>query len=66
MDMNILLSSLSMVSSLVESSQWTVVIPLPVIMELDGLGTNDTPLARDVAQGADVAGQLPLVAKRAQ
>ncbi|KAJ3717157.1 hypothetical protein C8R42DRAFT_744289 [Lentinula raphanica] len=34
-DTNILLSSLSMFSSLVESKSWTVVVPLPVIMELD-------------------------------
>ncbi|KAJ3825018.1 hypothetical protein F5880DRAFT_1622927 [Lentinula raphanica] len=32
-DTNILLSSLSMFSSLVESKSWTVVVPLPVIME---------------------------------
>jgi protein SMG6 len=36
-DTNILLSSLSSIASLVESEQWTVVVPLPVIMELDGL-----------------------------
>ncbi|KAI0928296.1 hypothetical protein AcW2_004349 [Taiwanofungus camphoratus] len=43
-DTNILLSSLPMFSALVESSQWTVVVPLPVIMELDGLATNASPL----------------------
>ncbi len=36
---NILLSSLSMITSLVESSRWTVIVPLPVYMELDGLST---------------------------
>ncbi|KDQ61845.1 hypothetical protein JAAARDRAFT_55164 [Jaapia argillacea MUCL 33604] len=35
-DTNILLSSLSMFASLVEKRQWTVVVPLPVIVELDG------------------------------
>ncbi|PFH52354.1 hypothetical protein AMATHDRAFT_74154 [Amanita thiersii Skay4041] len=43
-DTNILLSSLPMFSSLVESLQWTVVVPLPVIMELDGLASNASPL----------------------
>jgi protein SMG6 len=38
-DTNILLSSLSMFASLVESLRWTVLVPLPVIMELDGLSS---------------------------
>ncbi|CCM02870.1 uncharacterized protein FIBRA_04983 [Fibroporia radiculosa] len=50
-DTNILLSSLSMFSSLVESLRWTVVVPLPVIMELDGLANNPTPLG-DAATSA--------------
>lgn len=29
-----------MISSLIESLLWTIIIPLPVIMELDGLSTN--------------------------
>lgn len=33
-----------MVASLIESLQWTIVLPLPVIMELDGLAVNHTPL----------------------
>ncbi|KAH9057140.1 hypothetical protein EDB83DRAFT_2390413 [Lactarius deliciosus] len=44
LDTNILLSSLAMVSNLVESLCWTVVVPLPAIMELDGLALNPTPL----------------------
>ncbi len=32
-----------MVSHLVESLRWTVVIPLPAIMELDGLASIPTP-----------------------
>ena len=50
-DTNILLSSLSMVSSLIESLRWTVVIPLPVIMELDGLSSNTSQLG-EAAQTA--------------
>ena len=37
MDTNTLLSSLSLFNALGESVKWTVVVPLPVIMELDGL-----------------------------
>ena len=44
LDTNILLSSLPMVTSLVESLRWTVVVPLPAIMELDGLASNANPL----------------------
>lgn len=44
MDTNILLSSLSMFASIVESLRWTVVVPLPVIMELDGLSSNPSQL----------------------
>ncbi|KAF7304708.1 PINc domain-containing protein [Mycena kentingensis (nom. inval.)] len=43
-DTNILLSSLSMLASVIESGQWTVVVPLPVIMELDGLSANPSQL----------------------
>jgi hypothetical protein len=44
LDTNIVLSSLAMVTSLVESRRWTVVVPLPAIMELDGLASNPTAL----------------------
>jgi hypothetical protein len=43
---NIVLSSLTMVSSLVKSRRWTVVTPLPTIMELDGLASNLTALGK--------------------
>ena len=43
-DTNILLSSLAEFSSLVESGRWTVVVPLPVIMELDSQSSNMTQL----------------------
>lgn len=41
-----------MVSSLIESMRWTVVIPLPVIMELDGLSSNASAQLGDAAQAA--------------
>ena len=43
-DTNILLSSLSMLASVIESLRWTVIIPVPVIMELDGLSANTSQL----------------------
>lgn len=41
-----------MVTSLVESMRWTVVVPLPVIMELDGLARNVVPQLADAATTA--------------
>lgn len=43
-DTNILLSSLPQFIKLVESQQWTIVIPLAVITEMDGLSSNKTEL----------------------
>ena len=43
-DTNILLSSLSEFAALVECGRWTVVVPLPVIMELDSQSSNMTAL----------------------
>ena len=43
-DTNVFLRALSMVTTLVESERWTVVIPLAVITELDGLAA-DHPTA---------------------
>ncbi|KAG7092251.1 hypothetical protein E1B28_008616 [Marasmius oreades] len=51
-DTNILLSSLSTFVSLVESLRWTVLVPLPVVMELDGLKSNALP---QLSQAADDA-----------
>ncbi|KAI0371731.1 hypothetical protein BV20DRAFT_978724 [Pilatotrama ljubarskyi] len=45
-DTNILLSSLSEFSGLVESGKWTVVVPLPVVMELDSQSVNASPLGQ--------------------
>ena len=50
-DTNILLSSLSEFSSLVESGRWSVVVPLPVIMELDSQSSNVSQLG-DAATAA--------------
>ena len=43
--------SLRMVTSLVERLRWTVVVPLPAIMELVGLALNAGPLG-EVAKAA--------------
>ena len=51
-DTNILLSSLSMISSLIESLRWTIIVPLPVIMELEGLATNASSQLGEAAQSA--------------
>ncbi|KAF8119990.1 hypothetical protein EV363DRAFT_1377288 [Boletus edulis] len=51
LDTNIILSSLSIVASIIESLRWTVVIPMPVIMELDGLCSNTSQLG-ETAQEA--------------
>jgi protein SMG6 len=48
-DTNILLSSLSMFASVVESHRWTVIVPLPVVMELDGLSANTNALGEAAA-----------------
>jgi protein SMG6 len=53
-DTNIILSSLALFISLVETLQWTVVVPLPVIMELDGLSSSSSPqLAETAKAGLD-------------
>ena len=41
---NILLSSLPVVISFIESLHWAVVVPLPTIMELDGIASSVDPL----------------------
>jgi protein SMG6 len=50
-DTNILLCSLNTFATVVESLRWTVVVPLPVIMELDGLSSNTSQLG-EAAQAA--------------
>ncbi|KAG6844489.1 hypothetical protein H0H87_006563 [Tephrocybe sp. NHM501043] len=51
-DTNILLSSLAMFASVVESLRWTVIVPLPVIMELDGLSSNTSAQLSEAARDA--------------
>jgi hypothetical protein len=48
-DTNVLLSSLSLFSKVVEGGQWSVVVPLPVVTELDGLSKNPPPLGTEAA-----------------
>lgn len=43
-DTNILLSSFSQFTKLVESCCWTIVVPLAVITELDGISSNEDEL----------------------
>ncbi|KAI0781175.1 hypothetical protein BD413DRAFT_620672 [Trametes elegans] len=45
-DTNILLSSLAEFSALVECGCWTVMVPLPVIMELDSQSSEASPLGQ--------------------
>ena len=58
-DTNILLSSLLVFNALVESLKWTVVVPLPVIMELDGLASDSSPLGEAAkAASASITSRL--------
>ncbi|KDE04138.1 hypothetical protein MVLG_05429 [Microbotryum lychnidis-dioicae p1A1 Lamole] len=43
-DTNILLSSMKLFRDLVEAEVWTIIVPLAVITELDGLRRNESPL----------------------
>ncbi|KAL1742791.1 hypothetical protein HDZ31DRAFT_42469 [Schizophyllum fasciatum] len=52
-DTNILLSSLDAFQTLVESHRWTVVVPLPVIMELDGMAGGGAELAGPAAAAVE-------------
>ncbi|KAL7413909.1 hypothetical protein BDY24DRAFT_388530 [Mrakia frigida] len=49
-DTNVLLSSLALFVSAVESSKWTVMVPLPVITELDGLSNQPAPLGTEASK----------------
>jgi len=51
-DTNLLLSSLSLLASVIESLRWTVIVPLPVIMELDGLSSNASTQLAEAARDA--------------
>ncbi|KAG8969236.1 hypothetical protein FRC03_003761 [Tulasnella sp. 419] len=52
LDTNIILSSLPIVSDLVASNRWTVVVPLAVVTELDGIQNNTSPALAKAAQEA--------------
>lgn len=54
-DTNILLSSLSMFASMIESLRWTVIVPLPVVMELDGLSKTSVTSAPQLSEAAQSA-----------
>jgi len=43
-DTNVMLSSLDLFKRIVEGGQWSVIVPLPVVTELDGLSKNPPPL----------------------
>ena len=51
-DTNILLSHLSIFTALVESAAWTIIVPLPVITELDGLSKQTSEQAGLQARAA--------------
>jgi protein SMG6 len=48
-DTNILLSSLSSIASLVKSLRWTIIVPLAVVTELDGIAKNESALGEAAA-----------------
>ncbi|PVF98027.1 hypothetical protein CPB86DRAFT_705961 [Serendipita vermifera] len=50
-DTNVLLSALHTIASLIESNRWTILIPLAVITELDGISANQSELG-DAAAAA--------------
>ena len=51
-DTNIILSSLPIFIGLIESLRWTVIVPLPVVMELDGLSSSGSPQLAETAKSA--------------
>ncbi|WWC62026.1 uncharacterized protein I303_104613 [Kwoniella dejecticola CBS 10117] len=46
-DTNVLVDSLELFSKIVESGMWSVIVPLPVITELDGLSKEPGPLGEN-------------------
>ncbi|GAA5820940.1 hypothetical protein JCM3770_002637 [Rhodotorula araucariae] len=52
-DTNILLTSITLFSELIAAECWTVVVPLAVITELDGLRRNQTALGHAAAEVID-------------
>ena len=61
-DTNILLSSLSIFASLVESLCWTILVPLAVITELDGIATNNSSLGEDATAAVQyISSHMPSI-----
>ncbi|KWU43213.1 hypothetical protein RHOSPDRAFT_19915 [Rhodotorula sp. JG-1b] len=52
-DTNILLTSIALLSELVAAECWTIVIPLAVVTELDGIKRNSTPLGVAASEAID-------------
>ncbi|KAG8865920.1 hypothetical protein FRC20_009286 [Serendipita sp. 405] len=52
LDTNILLSALPAVITLIESERWTILIPLAVITELDGISNNHTELGKVASEAS--------------
>lgn len=48
-DTNVLLGSLALFAKVVEGGQWSVIVPLPVVTELDGLSRNPPPLGDEAS-----------------
>jgi protein SMG6 len=48
-DTNVLLSALHTIASLIESNRWTILLPLAVITELDGISANQSELGEAAA-----------------
>jgi rRNA-processing protein FCF1 len=64
LDTNIVLTAGSVLEQLVDSARWTVVVPLCVVTELDGLKRNATPLGADAARAIEyLETRLPTHAK---
>ena len=55
-DTNVLLSSLSIFASLVESLCWTILVPLAVITEPGGIATNNLPLGEAATAAVEYIG----------
>ena len=51
LDTNVLLAAPERVRALIERGAWTLVVPLPVVMELDGLASGAPELGA-IARGA--------------
>jgi len=53
LDTKVILSSLSAAASIIKSLRWTIVLPVPVILELDGLSSNKLQLGEAALLGQE-------------